>query len=250
VDAGEYQHKPGRIGNRQITGIMDQCIETIGLRRMIGKVSPKIAIAIKPARACDSFGERADDPALGLLHFQSAAIVVRQRLVTQTIGSLAILPRLDDVPAGMPQYPRHVVVIVGSAPSHNLIGDERPHPSRQPFAFAPRQGGKKIVDPLLLRSEPSPQVLRKSLKRRGGQLTIQSIEFLQCPRDDPGVQEYSIGLEDLPNIDAINIKEALALHARISAAVESAPRYRVAGMADFARYSGRMQSLTISKTSI
>jgi len=65
----------------------------------------------------------------------------------------------------MAENPSDFVVIVGSAASRECVGDARPHPPLQPFALAPRQRRKQIVDPLLVCSEPSLQIMRKGLQR-------------------------------------------------------------------------------------
>ena len=138
--------------------------ETAGLRRMVGKMPPQVAVAVEPGCACDPPGQYRNDPALRLSLVEAAAVMIRQSLMSQTIDGLTVLPRLDDVPAGMPQNPGHVVVVVGSLLCRKRGRDERPHPTRQPFAFAPRQCCKKIVDPLLLGSEPRPQIVRRGFQ--------------------------------------------------------------------------------------
>jgi hypothetical protein len=65
-DARQSEDKTNWIGNGEIAGIMDQFIDTIGLRRMIGEMPPQIMIAIEPARACDPMDECGDDPPLRL----------------------------------------------------------------------------------------------------------------------------------------------------------------------------------------
>jgi hypothetical protein len=80
---------------------MDQFIDTIGLRRMIGEMPPQIMIAIEPARACDPMDECGDDPPLRLFLIEFSVIMIGERLMCQSIDGLAVLARLDDVPAGM-----------------------------------------------------------------------------------------------------------------------------------------------------
>src|SRR5262249_14733039 len=150
------RHKPGWVSHRQIAGITDQGSKTTRLRRMIGKMSPNIVIAVKPAGTFDTRGERPDDPGLDLLHLQSSAVMIRQGLVPQTIDGLPVLSRLDDVPAGVAQNPRHVIVLIGSPPVRQRVGNTRPYAPRQPFALTPCQRRKQIIDPLLLSPKPGP----------------------------------------------------------------------------------------------
>jgi hypothetical protein len=63
-DPMEHRHKAGQFGDRQVAGITDQCTKTTGLRRVMSKMPPKIAVAIKPARTCNPFSQCRDDPVL------------------------------------------------------------------------------------------------------------------------------------------------------------------------------------------
>src|SRR5262249_23268798 len=111
---------------------------------------------------------------------------------------LAVLSSLDDVPAGMPQNPRHVIIVAAVLSMDQRVGDARPHPPRQPFAFAPCQRRQKIVNPRLLCAKPSPQIMLERPQRRCGKLATQPIRALRRPRSDPSIEDCSPGARRPP----------------------------------------------------
>jgi hypothetical protein len=56
---------------------------------------------IRILHACDPMDECGDDPPLRLSLIEFSVIMIGERLMCQSIDGLAVLARLDDVPAGM-----------------------------------------------------------------------------------------------------------------------------------------------------
>jgi hypothetical protein len=110
-DTRESKDKAGRIGDGEIARIADQVVDAIGLRRMVGEMSPQILIAIEPVSALDPFSKCIHDPALRLRLITLVMVVIGESLMRQAIYRLAVFSRFDNVPAGMSQNPGHVIVV-------------------------------------------------------------------------------------------------------------------------------------------
>jgi hypothetical protein len=104
---------------------------------MVRQMPPKILVAIEPAGAFNPVAQGINDSALPHCLIDVVVVVIGKSLMRQTIGSLSVFPRLDDMPAGVSQDPGYVVVIVRTLPARKRIGDERPHATGQPLTLAP-----------------------------------------------------------------------------------------------------------------
>src|SRR4051794_18625397 len=82
---------------------------------MAREVPPEVRISTQPVLALEIRSERLGDPGIGIFRIYSPSIVISERLVGQTINCLPILPRFENVPAGILHHPRHIPVLVECA---------------------------------------------------------------------------------------------------------------------------------------